>query len=237
MWHGFCNPPQAQDPHRAARSTPLRAAGIGCAGQGTTSPGARLAVAYQEGTKMSDGYHACEAPPSSGLRICISVLMALWCGSGCRGVERPEAAPNDVAGELVSASGCKPRDLVASSDAIPSTQDCIEHQYLSEGTKGTLLLRHVNTAFNCCPAYEAITYVRHDTIFIRERETVGACHCLCLYDLDYSIKGLPLGEYRIWVSQEHLSNGDLPLDFAIDLTASTSGSHCVTRDHYPWGSR
>jgi hypothetical protein len=114
---------------------------------------------------------------------------------------------------------------------VPSDQDCIEWSFNS---RGHLKFTHVNTGFNCCPVFEAVTYVENDTIFVVELELEGQCQCLCVYDLDYEIHHLERGVYQVIVVQEWLQEGDEPLDFTMDLLTSPSGRHCVERDHYPW---
>jgi len=134
-------------------------------------------------------------------------------------------------GGLVDSYGCKQPGETRGGSPVRSTQDCIEYQYLGGGQ---LLLDHVNTAFNCCPEFEAGIEVIGDAIVITEDETWGECDCICLFDLSYEIAGLAPGVYHVTVHQEYLEEGDEPLGFTIDLLASPSGLHCVTRDHYPW---
>ena len=62
------------------------------------------------------------------------------------------------------------------------------------------------------------------------------CDCLCLFDLDYEITNLPPGVYTIRVNEPYLWEGAEVLEFTVDLSAVPSGSHCVYRDHYPWGT-
>ena len=134
-------------------------------------------------------------------------------------------------GSLVASSGCKEWRATAGGTRTRLTQDCIEYQYLGGGH---LLLNHLNTAFNCCPEFEAGIAVEGDTITVSEDEISGVCFCLCLFDLDYEIVNLEPGIYNVTVIQEYLDWTDEPLDFTMDLQSSPSGIHCVDRDHYPW---
>lgn len=133
-------------------------------------------------------------------------------------------------GGLVGASGCI--FTRGAGSRAPSNLDCIEWEYLGGGL---LLLDHLNAAFNCCPEYEAGVVVEGDSITITEDEISGECDCICLYDLNYEIGGLAPGVYSVTVNQEYLRPDDEPLDFTMDLHSSPSGTHCVERDHYPWG--
>ena len=127
--------------------------------------------------------------------------------------------------------GCK--ELGESFGAIGTrtTEDCIEYEYIGGGQ---LLLNHVNTAFNCCPEYEAGVEVEADTIVVTEDEIDGPCDCICLFDLNYEIIHLEPGAYDVIVIQEYVDETDEQHAFTIDLYASPSGIHCVERNHYPW---
>jgi hypothetical protein len=157
-------------------------------------------------------------------------LLAFAClAGGCGGSDSSGPGSTEPVGRLVDWVGCKGAMVSVAGD-VPRDQDCIEYSY----SHRTLNLKHINAAFNCCPEMEAYVIVSQDTIFMTEHETVGGCHCLCLYDLEYEVIHLPAATYRVIVSQEYLLEGDQPLEFTIDLRASPSGNHCVTRSHYPW---
>lgn len=141
-------------------------------------------------------------------------------------------------GVMLGYSGCKEFQKDSPPDSTPPDQDCVEYQYDGEGI---LLLKHVNAGFNCCPdEILGEIAVMGNTITITENESLepsGGCDCLCLFDVDYQISDLPPGEYTITVDQLYLEEGDEMLEFTVDLISSPSGSHCVYRDHYPWGIR
>lgn len=175
---------------------------------------------------------ATEPLPGGGLYYLARVLNpdpGSW-GKNSKGSERtvPCMAPT---GSLVNFYGCKERGGSGGATGTRLTQDCIEWQYLGGGQ---LLLNHLNTAFNCCPEFEAGIDVEGDTIIVREDEISGDCDCLCLFDLNYEVVGLAPGVYDVAVIQEYLDETDEPLDFTMDLLSSPSGIHCVERDHYPW---
>ena len=183
----------------------------------------------------------CQADDFGRLALSIIAILALSClVVGCtdsRSTEPspngpPEPQPGGPTGHLVNMSACKNLDLAADGGIKDRDQDCIQYTYEDK----TLRLKHVNTAFNCCPDVEATVLVRGDSIFIVEHEIQGDCRCLCLYDLDYEIRHLEVGSCRVLVSQEYLLEGDEPLEFAMDLLSSPSGTYCVKRDHYPWGN-
>jgi len=158
--------------------------------------------------------------------------------SGTHCVERtdyPWDLMGGVSGALVSHTDCKSGDGAALADPTPSNQSCMDYQYDSEGT---LTFTHVNAGFNCCPtALLAEFDFAPEVITVTEIEdlTGGGCHCLCLFDLQMQITGLPPGTYRMIVNEPYRDSADPPFVFDLDLTGPTSGSVCVERDYYPWG--
>jgi len=142
--------------------------------------------------------------------------------------------PGSPMGDLTGYEGCKEFLKGSSSDSIPPDQDCMEYQYDGQGV---LLLKHINTGFNCCPdeLFADIT-IEDNVITIVEDEFLegGGCDCICLFDVDYQISNLPPGEYTIKVYGMYLLGADI-LEFTVDLASSPSGTYCVDRDHYPWG--
>lgn len=164
---------------------------------------------------------------------CVLASLAVAClAAGCGSSDGDGQPYLEPTGELVDIQGCKGSAATIAGD-VAANLDCIEYSYSGR----TLSLKHVNAALNCCPEVQARLTVSADTIFIVEEEIVGGCHCLCLYDLRYRLNHLPAGRYRVIVSEEHLTEADQPLEFTIDLRASTSGMYCVPRDHYPWGNK
>ncbi|MFH1313083.1 MAG: hypothetical protein ABIJ00_07610 [Candidatus Eisenbacteria bacterium] len=165
--------------------------------------------------------------------VCLLMIIALCClASGCNETSCTGSDSTGPIGRLVRSTGCKTWELATDTDGVASDQDCIEWRL---DAPGRLLLTHVNAGFNCCPKFDAVTYVENDTIFIVERELEGQCDCICLFDLDYEIRDLEPGVYEVIVNQECLREDDEPLDFTVDLLTSPSGRHCVERTHYPWG--
>jgi len=137
-------------------------------------------------------------------------------------------------GTVISYTGCKTFILGSSPDSIPPDQDCIQYQYDGESV---LLIKHINSGFNCCPDdIMADVTIQDNLITIEEEESLegGGCWCLCLFDVDMRINNLEPGEYTISVSGLYLYPEDEPLEFTVDLISSPSGTYCVERDHYPW---
>ncbi|MEE9441721.1 MAG: hypothetical protein V3V99_03540 [candidate division Zixibacteria bacterium] len=101
-----------------------------------------------------------------------------------------------------------------------------------------LHIEHGGAAFNCCPEniYATVDIVDND-IYFYEHETEGEfgfCHCLCLFNIKYRILNLPPGEYNITIYGLYIYGED-PLNFTVDCQLpSSSGSHYVERNIYPW---
>ena len=148
------------------------------------------------------------------------------------GGPEPCAVPTGI---LVDYAGCKTFTRGSAAGSTPPDQDCIEYQY--DGAR-TLLLKHINAGFNCCPVIAADITIEGNLITIHESESfdsTGPCWCLCLFDLDLEISNLSPGEYTISVIEVCTNPEDEILEFTVNLVSSPSGMYCVFRDHYPWG--
>jgi len=101
---------------------------------------------------------------------------------------------------------------------------------------GRLILRHINAGFNCCGQPLTAVINASDTLIdIQENESdLQACHCLCLYDLEYEISYLSGDSVRVKFNGLYLNSDEEGLSTVIDLTEPSSGSFCVERGHYPW---
>lgn len=138
---------------------------------------------------------------------------------------------------LVSYHGCKtfPQESGASSQFSlfhAQNQDCIEYQYFGDSI---LEIHHLNAGFNCCPGeVVADIDINDNLIVIRENETESGCFCLCLFDVNYRIEGLMPGIYTIIIIEPYTNDQDEKLEFTVDLSRATSGTYCVSRNHYPW---
>jgi hypothetical protein len=140
----------------------------------------------------------------------------------------------EPSGTLVDMTGCKPLTR-SSAEIIRENQviadDCIEYAYL---LGDTLLLKHINAGFNCCPTLYTDIHIDEGTITITEIEIESPCDCGCLFDLDYRIVNLPAGEYTVSIVEPYVRAGDEKLEFSMNLASTPAGAYCVPRDHYPW---
>lgn len=135
-------------------------------------------------------------------------------------------------GILVGHTECKIHETGGIADSVSSNQECMEYSYDGEGT---LLLKHINAEFNCCPeSIIADISIEDSIITIEEHESFAngkACSCLCLYDLDFEIRNLEPGEYTIRVISPYVRPWQEPLEFSANLSASPcSGRYCVERN-------
>ena len=137
---------------------------------------------------------------------------------------------NIPAGSMTGVSDCLiPFDV----NFVPDTDDCVAFSYDGEGT---LLVSHLNTAFNCCPIISAEITISGDTVVIEEIESLdqGGCSCLCLFNIDYEITDLSPGEYTLKLLGNYLAPGAEPLEAQINLNSTPTDTICVFRGFYPW---
>lgn len=111
-------------------------------------------------------------------------------------------------------------------------EECIKYEF----DNNILYIQHINAAFNCCPGNIKFDYtIINNVIIITESEEEAACNCLCLYDLDYKIEGLPQGRYVIKFTPTYLPLTEVILETEINLENNISGEYCIERNAYPWG--
>ncbi len=147
------------------------------------------------------------------------------CIQPCPGYELPY-------GSLDSYGGCK--SFEKSVDTVTSAYDCIMYTYDGQ----TLSLKHLNAGFNCCvDMLGAHITIQDNIITLDEYEINPNCHCLCLYDLYYSLFNLSPGEYIIIVNEPYIYTYEdrEKIKFTIDLQPGVTGDYCVERLYYPWG--
>ena len=134
---------------------------------------------------------------------------------------------------LTESSDCKGNGLKGRSDR-PSDQDCIQYTWKAGDT---LLIKHVNAGFNCCPeGFQVDLYISGDTLIITERENSSMCDCSCLFDLEYHLTGISNGTWWIRVKEQYASQpGDRQILVRAELRKDPDGEFCVTRKKYPWG--
>ena len=169
-------------------------------------------------------------------RTCVVAAALFFCvlSTGCTKDSTAPAVRPSPTGQVVASSECKRVLKAATASDSSSDQDCLEYDYDGDSV---LVLKHVNAAFNCClDSFTAAFDFTGRRITIAEIEWLTTpCHCLCLYDVDLRITGLPVGTWTITVVEPYLWQGAEPLAFTVDLVASLSSKYCATRDRYPWG--
>ena len=140
----------------------------------------------------------------------------------------------EISASKVTGGDCKTLEEIANGETPPN-QDCLQYSY---GEDGVLQITRTNAGFNCCPdSFGVEIDLTENVITITENEFLtNGCFCLCLYDLQYSISGLPEGEYTIRVVEPYVTVSDqnAALEFDIDFSKTPSGEFCVYRTTYPW---
>jgi hypothetical protein len=150
------------------------------------------------------------------------------------GIHHNMVESSEITGKILNYSDCKDLSIsVAMAKDAATGESCLEYSFSPE--TGTLLLKHINAGFNCCPeGIDCLITSSNDTIYIEETEAGGLCACLCLYDLDIELEGLESKGYFIKLKEPYLDQ-DEKLELWLDLQNNPSGNYCVTRNDYPWG--
>ena len=163
----------------------------------------------------------------------VLICLGLVTIGGCKKSTNAQTFP---AGVLLQSNGCKQflADAAGQMEnfATGPYEDCLEFHY--NGTN-TLVLRHINAGFNCCPGkITAEIYFHSSLITITEREQDQGCDCLCLFDLDYELVNLLPGVYTLRIIEPYVEGGDQVLELTLELLSATSGTLCLHRGYYPW---
>jgi len=165
--------------------------------------------------------------------LCVMLCFSFMVGTG--GCKKSEESQVEPTGVLLQYDGCKEFQGAnnTSQALVANTSDCLQYQYDGQST---LILKHVNAGFNCCPGdITADIEFNGNSITITENEQEQGCHCLCLFDLDYQVINLKPGRYTIRVTELYIDEHDLVLECTLDLFSATSDSYCLERNNYPWG--
>lgn len=130
-------------------------------------------------------------------------------------------------GKIVGASDCKNTKSTVNDTVL----GCAEYSY--NNTSGTLLIKHINAIFNCCPGdITCDVSIKNDTISVMETSSEASCHCSCFYDLDIEIAGIEEKEYYIRFIEPYIGSQQ-PLEFDVNFYVQSAGTECVERDPYP----
>ena len=134
---------------------------------------------------------------------------------------------------LTNSPECKNIDKSAAFNEKADSLSCIEYTYNSESK--TLILKHINAGYNCCPGKISFDATfSNDTLIIEESETSSLCDCSCLYDLEMEFKNFTDQNFQIKIIEPYLGNCD-DINFRIDLKSDKNGEWCSVRKSYPWG--
>ncbi|HLN53232.1 MAG TPA: hypothetical protein VK212_05945 [Lentimicrobium sp.] len=155
-----------------------------------------------------------------------TILLIFSIVYSCDKKETQQTQPN-INVHLLNVSECK---LLKAG--VSDSLSCIEYNF--EPTTGKLNLKHINSAFNCCPGeISGNISMLNDTIILEENESESGCNCDCLYDLDFEISGVAAKAYRIKIIEPYLGDQQ-SLDFFVNLENQPTGNWCVIRTNYPY---
>jgi hypothetical protein len=162
----------------------------------------------------------------------ILIIIFLIILFGCK--EKVTTPETTAFGILSTYDGCKTFTTTSGLGSSPHevNEECIEYEYDGERL---LVLKHINSGFNCCPGkITADISVSGNMIAIEEKEQEQGCFCRCLFDIRYEIHELQPGEYTIAIKGLYVEDTDEELRFNVNLYGPCSGAFCVSRTHYPW---
>jgi hypothetical protein len=147
----------------------------------------------------------------------------------CKKNEENKNSGNGGLGSIVvTRSSCKSHFIILAG----SGYDCIKYAYLN----GTLYIKHINAAFNCCPGKTSADAVITDSlIIVEEKSALNDCDCMCLFDLEYNLSAVKKGKIHLFVKEPYVDDTSNKLEFQMDLNQSDTGTFCVPRNSYPWG--
>ncbi len=161
-----------------------------------------------------------------GLIAAVFILAAvvhMSCDKGIESSDNPD-------GVLKKSSGCLDFVNAQKGELVPPCCSCADYEY----NGGTLAITHLGACFNCCTNVYAVITINGSLITIEEKESGETCYCNCLYQLEYEISNLPVGEYSIRFVELCHEEGDEALEFTINLETEPTGEYCAERNHYPW---
>ncbi|MBI5324296.1 MAG: hypothetical protein HZB41_03285 [Ignavibacteriae bacterium] len=170
--------------------------------------------------------------PSVFWSMAFIVILFSYIISGCE--KNSISNVGKPTGALVQYSECK-NTIVGKTeiDITSNNLDCIEYSY--DVKSNSLILKHINAGFNCCPGkITADISINSDAIIINEKEQEAGCHCNCLFDIDYKIENLISRSFKIVIVEPYRPVEEDVLEFNIDLNVNPSGKFCVERNNYPW---
>jgi len=163
------------------------------------------------------------------MRIILSAAILMFLFIACE----KEKEERSISGKVINQTDCKIFKSGNNNADVADTLSCVDYTFYQAENK--LLLKHINTGFNCCPgALTCKVSFIGDTIIIQEFEEQNACNCNCLFDLDIEINGLAAKKYHLKFIEPYCGDQE-KLFFEIDLQNQPDGTHCVFRDQYPWG--
>lgn len=165
--------------------------------------------------------------------ILLATLFTLLFSAGCdRDSTDIQQSTNVPTATLVQSSGC--RHVVNDREArYTTTPDCV---ILTYDRHKILRLRHTNAVMNCCISGHTVSALVSDGLIrVVEQERYDGtqpCRCLCLYDLEYEVRPIEPGIYRIVIDEPNLAPGEAILEGIVDLSAPTIDTVCVEHTAY-----
>lgn len=140
---------------------------------------------------------------------------------------------NSIESKIIAHTECKNSNKSRIETSNNDTITSIEYNY--NQTNNELILKHTNTAFNCCVTeLYSNTTTEGNLIVIKELEKSENCKCLCLYDINIKLTNIKKDKHIIQIDELYDDKTDI-IKFEIDLNKSIAGRIDYIRKYYPWG--
>lgn len=170
--------------------------------------------------------------------LCFFFCLSFVFGCGNSSSSTPQGSKNlTILKDCIGEASAIQRNT--SETILSDTERSTDKTYVSFLYKnGSVVLTHLNAAFNCCPSkIDALVEINGSTIIVREEETFGAgiCECNCLYDLEIELSNIDPKMYTVEIIEPYVTTYDDPIEIDIDFSATTEGAYSFKRNSYPWG--
>ncbi len=94
-----------------------------------------------------------------------------------------------------------------------------DEQVAFETLPGTIVCSHTQTEFNCCASLDISVSIDEFDILIIEEVwfEIAPCYCLCCFDAEVTIGGLPPGLYSVSLWKFRLEGGEFVGSWEVEV--------------------
>jgi hypothetical protein len=154
------------------------------------------------------------------LFLIFSLIIILGCDN--------ESLDNNNNVVVTESSDCKSKIQV-----LDSNKTIVKWNYDGEN----LYFKRINSGFNCGAQKLEVNMGKAGSLITLTEKGIGPlADCSCLFDFDYTVKGISIGTYTIKIVEPLVDSyrEEYKISFEIDLNKDTSGEFSQFRNFYPW---